>query len=249
MQRRTGAIVASLAVAFVAVAALAPALGAAAGGEEPTTVQVNPLPLYLNIGISPKVLPVGAETPATLRLHAADPPYEDGSGWAGFSTMTIDLDKSIHLNAGAFPTCGRRLLEADLDLEERVPSQCEKAIVGRSQAKLFINPPEQIGLKDPASGVIYNGGARGGVTHLIVELPFESPGESAWVTVLIGKGATTGFPRFEEGFGALYEFSLELNRKGFVTAECTTGKITDLLAATFRDGTKAHEELIRACSP
>jgi hypothetical protein len=245
----TRAGVALLVVGMIcATAALVPAAGVAAGAEAPITVLMPPEPPRFNFAVSPKRLPVGAETPATLRLQVDESPNVDGSGWIGISAATIGLDKSISLNADSSPTCGRRLLEADFELEDRVPTRCKRAIVGRSEARVFDNPPEQIGLKDPASGTIYNGGTRGGVTHLIVELSFEPPGKVAFMTVLIGRGATTKIPQIDEGFGALFEFRLELNREGFVTAECPTGKLSTTLAATFRDGTKAQTESIRACS-
>jgi hypothetical protein len=251
MRGRTRAVVASLALASIcALTALAPAPGAAAGGEAPVTVRTSESSASFSFGLAPRVLPVGSATPATLDLG-----FEEGrpeSESIGFRSLGLGFDKSISLNPRGVPICHAPGF-AGVQIEAAGPVDCKSAEVGVSEAMVQFAYPENDPIEMKSEGRIYYGGHG----RLLIELPFKLilNGNLDLVAPVrrvssgpISSEATIEIPHIADGYGALYELSLQLNRPGFVTAECSTGKLRAMLAATLRDGTKAHQETIRACT-
>jgi hypothetical protein len=162
------------------------------------------------------------------------------------------LDRSISLNFRDLPICHAPGFSG-IQVQAAGPVDCGPAQVGVGEAAIQFAYPENTPITVFGKGKIYNGGHR----RLLIELPFRSvlDGDLDLVAPVrrVSSGpfmseATIKIPQIADGYGALIELRLELNRPGFVTAECPTGKLRATLGTTFRDDTKADEEPIRACS-
>lgn len=269
MGRMARAIVATLTVGAIGlVAALAPAIGTAAGGEAPTVVKVGiEGPAEFDFGISPMPLP-GRDPGATeLQLAVEESPHISDGIPPGIEETRFGLDRSIHLEPHGPPVCRWPTVEGGIQIDAAGASECPRAIVGRAEATLEFAFDETNPFKVPSKGKVYNGGTRGGATDLLIELPVSEPFESTIRLIVpvrsvrqgrIGSEATFTAPTLAGGAGFFLSFRLDLERGfrrkdgergGYVNAECRDGKLAATFAAAFTDGMQYAQESVRACSP
>jgi len=263
------AVVAGLTVGTIGlVAALAPAIGAAEGGEAPITVKVGiDAPAAFNFGISPMPLPVSDPGETELKLAAEVTPSTGAGIPPGIKEARFGLDRSIDLEPGGPPVCRWPTIESGIQIDAAGTSECPRAVVGHAEATIEITLAESAPIQIPSKGKVYNGGTRRGATDLLVELQIPDPiGSTLHLLVpvrsvgrgRIGSEATFTAPTLAAGAGFFLSFRLDLKRGfrhqggergGYVNAECRDGKLTATFAAAFTDGTQYAEDSVRACSP
>ena len=267
MGRRTGAILAALAVGTIGSAALVPATGAAAGGEGAVPVQVGTeAPAQFSFGISPMRLPASDPGKTELKLGVEESRSFFGDGVPpGIEEATFGLDRGISLEPGGPPVCRWPAVEGGIQIDAAGSGECSRAVVGHAEATLEFAFAETNPFKLPSKGKVYNGGTRRGATDLLVELPVSEPINDTLRLLVpvravgrgrIGSEATFTAPTLASGAGYFLSFNLDLqrgfrrdgDRGGYVSAECRDGKLAATLAATFTDGTRYAEESVRACS-
>lgn len=269
MGRRARAVVVALTVGTIGlVAALAPAIGAADGGESPVTVQAGmEAPAEFSFGISPMPLP--ASDPGATELDLAvegSPPTNDGIP-PGIKEARIGLDRSIHLEPHGPPVCRWPAIESGIQIDAAGKSECPRAFVGSAEAMIEFAFAESTPIELPSKGKVYNGGTRRGATDLLVELQVPEPIDSTLPLLVpvrpvrrgrIGSEATFTAPTLASGDGFFLSFKLDLKRGfrrqdgergGYVTAECRDGKLAATFATVFTDGTQYAQESVRACAP
>jgi hypothetical protein len=265
MGRRVRATVVALAVGTIGLtAALAPAVGGAAGSEMPGTVAVgNEAPAWFTFGISPTLLPAGDPGATELKLAVEESPSVGIP--PGIEEAKFGLDRSIRLERGDLPVCRRPGVNFP-QIESTGADLCpQTAVIGHAEAAIEVAFPESRPLIDSTTGKVYIGGTRRGVPNLLVALPTADP-IGGMVAVLvpvrpvrggrIGSEMTFTAPTLLGGDGFFLNFQLELRRgfaeggerTGYVTAECRDGKLTAQLDVTFTDGTQYAQESSRACT-
>jgi hypothetical protein len=267
--RMARAVVAALTVGTIGlVAALAPAIGAAAGGEAPITVKVGiEAPAEFDFGISPMPLPARDPGATELQLAVAESPHISDGIPPGIEATRFGLDRSIRLEPHGPPVCRWPTVESGIQIDAAGASECPRAVIGRAEATIEFALDETNPFKVPSTGKVYNGGTRGGATDLLVELLVPAPFESIIRMIVpvrsvprgrIGSEATLTAPTLAGGAGFFLSFRLDLKRAfgrgggergGYVNAECRDGQLAATFAAAFTDGTRYAQESVRACSP
>jgi hypothetical protein len=263
------AIVAALGVGMIGLtAALAPAVGDAAGGEAPVTVKVgDETPADFDVGISPTLLPPNEPAATEFRLSVEEHPRFFGDGVPpGITEARFGFDRSIDLEPHGPPVCRWPAVESGIQIDAAGNTDCARALVGRAEATLEFAFDETTPFKVPSTGKVYNGGTRGGATDLLVELLVPAPFESIIRMIVpvrsvprgrIGSEATLTAPTLAGGAGFFLSFRLDLKRAfgrgggergGYVNAECRDGKLAATFAAAFTDGTQYAQESVRACN-
>ena len=262
-------MVAALAVGTIGLtAALAPAVGGAAGGETPVTVAVgNEGPAWFEFGISPRHRPARDPGATELKLGIeASPSIGSGDGIPpGIEEAKFGLDRSIHLERGDLPVCRRpgvNFPQIDASGADLCP---QAAVVGHAEAAIEVAFPESKPLILSTEGKVYVGGTRRGVPDLLVALPMEYP-VSGTVSFLlpvrtvgagrIGSEMAFTAPTLVGGDGFFLDFQLDLKRgftdhgerTGYVTAECRDGKLAATVAVVFTDGTQYSQQSVRVCA-
>jgi hypothetical protein len=266
MRSSTRVVGAALGLVVILVAvALAASSAGAAGGEGPVTAGVGEPPVDFDFGVTPKLLPTGEAgmTRLKLELEEAEPDLDEGG--IGIQTAKVDLDRSITLEPRGLPVCRRPVAEGDYELEGAVSGECERAVVGRVRARLFVAYPESMGVRFYQEGKIYRSGIRGDGMNLLVEVPaLEGFGGILWMVAKvrpadegrIGSEMTIDVPQVAQGSGVLIGLRLELGRTfgregdrvGFVQARCHGGKLTASASTRLTDGSKGLTDSVRACA-
>jgi hypothetical protein len=240
MGRRARAGVALLVAGVVGL--VIAASGVAAGGETPVVVPVGGLVANFNFAVVPKLLPKGGG-PAELKVAIEEEEPRTGVP-LGIAGATIGLDESIGFDFDGVPRC---LYGVQVDAAE--PNECDKAVVGKAEAKAFVDFPEGDPINLHSRGTVYKAGA----TKLVVKLPFEQPVSGELVfpvpirTGLSGDQLTIKIPQITGGFGSLTSLELDLERT-YVTAECRRGKLRASANVVLGDGSEESSEATRACT-
>jgi hypothetical protein len=250
------------------VAALAPVIGAAAGGEGPVTVKAGAeAPAEFDFGISPTGLPASDPAATELRLSVEENPLFFGGGIPpGIEEARFGFDRSIHLEPHGPPVCRWPTVESGIQIDAAGNSDCPRAVVGHVEATIEFAFAESTPIEVLSKGKVYNGGTWGGATDLLVELPVTEPIDGTIQLVVpvrtvrrgrIGSEATFTAPTLANGDGFFLSFKLDLERGfrrqdgergGYVSAECRDGKLAAKFAAVFTDGTQYALAPVRACS-
>jgi hypothetical protein len=267
--RRARAVVATLGVGMIGLtAALAPAVGDAAGGEAPVTVKVgDETPADFDVGISPTLLPPNEPAATEFRLSVEEHPRFFGDGVPpGITEARFGFDRSIDLEPHGPPVCRWPTVESGIQIDAAGNSDCPSAVVGRAEATIEFAFAETMPINVMSRGKVYNGGTRRGATDLLVELPVTAPLDSTVRLIVpvrpvrrgrIGSEAAFTAPILAGGSGFFLSLKLDLKRGfrdqdgergGYVNAECRDGKLAATFAAAFNDGTQYAQESVRACS-
>lgn len=246
------------------VVALVPVAGIAAGGEGPIYAGVGEPAAEFDFGLSPKRLPSKETASATLKLKVEEVP--PAGTRRGIASATIGLDRSIHLEPHGLPVCRWPALEGGIQIDAAGPDECDRAVVGRAEAKVQFAFPESRPITVPSEGNVYNAGTRNGAIDLLFELPFSQPLNGSLRLLVpvrsvrrgrIGSEMTIKVPTITSGYGMLFELQFELGRTfvrhreraAYVEAKCRGGKLAASMRAVLRDGTAGQEEFVRACTP
>jgi hypothetical protein len=228
---------------------------AVAGGEKPVVVRAGNVILTVNGNASPTALPRNKLVP--ISFHASGKiATADGAHPPALDEVVLDVGKAGTIEAGAFPTCSAGQIEATTTEEaERV---CRDAIVGSGQTEVEVQFPESSPFTAKGPLVIFNGGEKGGKSLMLIHAYVSVPAPTAIVTPVLTnkehKGpyrlhSVTKIPLIAGGAGSVTGFYLSIDRKGYLTANCSNGHFSAHLTANFRDGTSVSGSFERPCTP
>ncbi len=191
-------------------------------------------------------------TPAAAVLSARFT-TRDGSHLPALRRLKILADKNVDVDVKGIPVCGRSEIQGKFSWEAE--DACRAALVGVGSLTTEV----QIAARraTPIVGprlLVFNGGARKGVTTFFVHTYLEGPVPQTLVATVKAKRVRSGpyglsvvatIPRIAAGQGSLTSFNLSL-RKG-ITATCATGRLSAKESAVFADGTQLQARLNRPC--
>jgi hypothetical protein len=226
-------------------------------------VRVGNLFLADNGGISPSKLPRNRQAPISAHIHG-EIGTTDGSHPPAVQTVTVDLDKTIQVNAKGLPACRPGQLEANTTAAAK--KACPDSIVGTGAGEVEVAFPEQAPLTATGPIVLFSGGVRGGTTVLFIHTYVAIPAPTAVVVTVkishihrghFGLHTVAEIPSIAGGAGSATEFELNLSRtftykgkkQSFLTASCPTGSYYTEGEVLFSDGTTMGLRHILPCTP
>ena len=251
---------------LIAAAALAAALTltmttAASGSRE--VVEAGNLYLADNGGISPSKLPRHGSAPITARLfgeiHAID-----GTHPPALQTLSVEVDKTIGIDAVGLPVCRASQIEATSSAAAK--RACGDAIVGSGEAEVEVAFPEQTPFSATGPVVLFNGGVKGSTTTVLVHAYVNVPAPTAVVTVAkvtrihsgrFGLRIDARIPPIAGGSASVTKFALKIGRrfsaegrqKSFLVAGCPTGSWLTRGSVLFAGGIKLGITHVFPCTP
>lgn len=243
-----------LCIATVTTAALAVSVAAAsAGGEKPIVVRDGDIVMKLNGGAWPKALPKHRLAPVIFRA-SGQIGTADGTHPPALREVTLDAGKAGTIEANAFPKCSQGQLEATTT--RQAESKCGNAIVGRGEASVEVAFPEQRPFTARGPLVIFNGGQKGGESLLFIHAYIAVPAPTAVITPVVTTREHKGpyrlhsvarIPVVAGGAGSATYFSLKIDRRGYLTANCGNGHFSAHVTARFAGGSELAGGFQRPC--
>lgn len=248
-----------------AAAGLAVALvfGAGAARSQVKVYEVGDLVVHDNGGISPRKLPRHEAAPITALLDARVG-TKDGAHPPAATSLSIDFDKTLHVNTTGLPACKKGQLLARSTAEAR--RACGDAIVGSGKGEVEVEFDEQPPFTATGPLLAFNGGTHNGKTLLFVHTYIDVPTPTAVVVETVitkihrghyGMHSLTTIPRIAGGAGSVTAFELRLGRRftyrgrerSYLAASCPTGHYFVEGHALFGDGTRVHLTHVLPCTP
>lgn len=214
-------------------------------------------------GITPEVLPRHGQAPISGHVHARFS-TKDGSHMPAVRKLTVDFDRTIHVNVKGLPACSAGQLTARTTAGAK--RACGDAVVGSGSGEVEIAFPEQAPIMVKSPLVAFNGGVHGGKTVLFIHGFINVPTPAAVVAEAkitkvhdghYGMHTVTTVPRIAGGAGSVTRVDLNLGRKftykgkpaSYLTASCPTGVYFIKGQLDFDDGTALGITHIFPCTP
>ena len=249
-------------MAIGALLALTLAGIAAAAKDKPVTAKVGELEFTANGGFSPKALPKKTLAPIALNASGAIK-MADGSHPPALKEVLIETDKNGTVDVEGFPFCTSGKLQSQDT--EHARAICKSSIIGEGKTEVEIAFPESKSVPVTSDLLVFNGGAKGGVTTFFVHAYITVPVPAAIVTTVkikkvkngrYGLRSVASVPKIAGGSGSVKSFSLKIDKKyaykgkkhSILNLKCPDGKIQVAATAVFADHTKAATEFIRTCT-
>lgn len=226
---------------------------AAAGGEKPIVVRDGNIVMKLNGGAWPRALPKRRLAPVSFRA-SGQIGTADGTHPPALREATLDAGKAGTIEANAFPKCSQGQLEATTT--KQAESKCGDAIVGRGETRVEVAFPEQKPFTAQGPLVIFNGGQKGGESLLFIHAYIAVPAPTAVITPVVTTREHKGpyrlhslarIPSVAGGAGSVTYFSLKIDRRGYLTANCGNGHFSAYVTATFAGGGEVAGGFQRPC--
>jgi hypothetical protein len=226
-------------------------------------VQVGNLFLADNGGISPRKLPRNEQAPISAHIHG-EIGTTDGSHPPAVKTVTLDLDKTIQVNARGLPVCAKGRLEAQPTVAAK--KACPDSIVGSGAGEVEVAFPEQKPITAKGPIFLFNGGVHGGATVLFIHTYVAIPAPTAVVVTVkisrihrghFGLRTVAQIPPIAGGAGSATEFEFTVDRKfvykgrkeSFLTASCPTGSYYTEGEVLFDNGATMGLRHVLPCTP
>jgi len=236
-------------------AAVALVVGGIAVAAKPTVVQVGNLRLTFNGGFTPKGLSKKKLTPINLNvsgniatLNGAHPP--------ALKEFVLEADRNSGVSAKGVPVCKQGKLEATTTAAAQ--KACGKALIGKGTTGVEVEFAEQAPIPIKSKLLLFNGGVKGGKTTIFIHAFLTNPVAAAIVTTVkiqkhkngrYGLKSVASIPKIAGGSGSVTNFSLTINKKGYLLAKCPDGHLDAQGEAVFGDGTRAKGSVTRPCTP
>lgn len=236
--------------------------GAAGSGDVKVECAGN-ICIHDHGGISPSKLPRHGTAPVTAVL-AGKITTRDGSHPPAARTLSVDIDKTIDIDAVGLPTCRKGQLVARSSAAAK--SVCGDAIVGSGEAEVEVAFPEQTPFRSSGPLVAFNGGVHGKTTVVFLHAYVNVPAPTAVVvraTVTkihrgrFGLQIDAQIPSIAGGAGSATGFDLKVGRKytyrgkrkSFLVAGCPTGSWMTSGNVLFSDQTRVSVTHLFTCTP
>lgn len=251
-----------LARAGAMAAVLALTVAAAALGA-PKVVRAGNLFLRDNGGIVPRALPRHEMVPISAFINA-ELRTTDGTRPPAIRTVTLDLDKTIAVEARGLPTCRKGEIVARTTAAAR--KACPNAIVGSGEGEVEVAFPESEPFRAKGPILLFNGGVHGGRTILYIHTYVSVPAPTAVIGTVeltrvhsghFGLRAVTTVPRIAGGDGSVTRFKVRIGRRftyrgrqrSYLLARCPTGRYYTEGHVLFADGTTLGLTHVLPCTP
>jgi hypothetical protein len=236
---------------------LALTLGAVAlaAGEKPVSVRAGDVLLSVTGNASPKRLPRRGLAPVSFHTSGRISTV-DGAHPPALSEVILDTGKTGAIEADKFPACSQGRLEATNT--EQAKSACPDAIVGTGHGEVEVAFPEQAPFTANGPIVLFNGGERNGKALLLIHAYVSVPAPTAIVTTVWTTREHKGpyrlhsvatIPAIAGGAGSVTYFYFNIDRKGYLTANCDNGHFSAHLEAKFRGGPDLAASFQKPCTP
>jgi hypothetical protein len=224
---------------------------AASALAAPEVVQVGNLVIRDNGGISPTRLPRNEQVPISANLNGTLW-TTDGSHPPAATSLKVDFDKTIHVNAKGLPSCTESKLVAQSTAHAR--RVCGDAIVGEGSGEVQVAFPEQNPIMAKGPILLFNGGVHAGTTLVLAHTYVSIPAPTAVVVSVklthihrghFGTRTVAEIPKIAGGYGSITKVHIKVDRKfiykgerrSYLTASCPTGHYFTEGEIHFADGT------------
>lgn len=242
--------------------ALALVLAVGASGK-PEVVRVGNLFLRDAGSLLPNKLPRHEQAPVAALIDG-EIGTDDGSHPPAIESVIADFDKTVQIDAEGLPACRKSAIVARSSAQAK--AACPKAIVGQGRAQVEVAFTEQKPFVATGPIVLFNGGARGGATYLLIHTYVAVPAPTAVVATVkithihrghFGLHVVAAIPKFAGGAGSVTHFKFTIDRKftyrgrrrSYLTASCPTGHYFAEGRVQFSDGTLLHIAHDLPCTP
>jgi hypothetical protein len=232
----------------------------AAGAADAALVRVNGIVLHADGGFQPQSLPRHRFAPIDFQGYF-DVAAQGGGKPPTLEQVVIDFDRDGRLSSGGLPTCPpERVANAGPAEARRV---CAGAIVGSGRVEALIDLG---GGPVPASSplTIFNGPPQEGHPTVVLHAQITVPGTQVFAIVVpierrpgpFRYRATLDVPRIAAGLGTVTHvevkvgrrFSVDGQRRSYVSAHCSDGILQTHGRFTFADGTIVDGSVEKFCS-
>jgi hypothetical protein len=223
--------------------------------DKPTKVIVGDLEIEFNGGFHPTKLPKNKLTPISFNASGKIRTL-DGKHIPALKEVILDTDKNGAIDAKGVPVCQAGKIEATRT--ETALKACKPALVGEGKAVAEVEFAEQPKFLVHSKLLVFNGGIKGGTTTILIHAFFSSPVNGAIVTRIevtkehkgrYGTKAVASIPKIAGGSGSVKEFSLTIDRPGYLLAKCPDGHLNAHGTAVFIEGTRLSGTVVRSCTP
>jgi hypothetical protein len=239
---------------------LALLLAASAAGEGALVI-VNNIILRADGGFQPRSLPRRQFAPIDFHGYF-DIAAKGGGRPVVLQEAVIDFDRDGRLSAGGLPVCPPERVASASPAEAR--QACAGAIVGTGRIEALIALP---GGTVPASSplTIFNGPPQAGNPTVVLHARTTVPATQTFAIVVpiehrpgaFRYRATLALPPIAGGLGAITRvevrvgrrFSVDGQRRSYVSAHCSDGILHTRGRFTFADGTIVDGSVEKACTP
>src|SRR6476660_2866265 len=225
----------------VAVAASLLVAGVASA-YKPAVIKVGNLTITFNGGFTPTKLSKSKLSPITLTIAG-----NDGSHPPPLTSFVLEADKNTGIDAKASKgVCKQTQLEARTS--DKAKQVCGKALIGTGKTDVELQEPESQPVQLKSDLLVFNGGAKGGKTTLLIHAYLSQPVAAAVVTTVVvskhrngryGLKSVATIPKIAGYAGSVKEFNLKINKKGYLLAKCPDGHIDAQGEAIFKGGPTA----------
>lgn len=216
-----------------------------------------------NGGISPTKLPKYKQVSISAHI-SGEIGTVDGSHPPAVKTLSLDIDKTIQVNAEGLPVCKEPQLVARSTVD--VKKACPDAIVGSGEGEVEVAFPEQKPFVAKGRLLFFNGGVHGGTTLLLVHTYVHVPAPTAVVVPVklshihrghFGLHTFTKVPRIAGGYGSVIKAKFRIYRRfaykgkeeSYLTGSCPTGHYFTKGEVLFSDGTTLGLTHVLPCTP
>ncbi|HEX5609969.1 MAG TPA: hypothetical protein VFX45_07750 [Solirubrobacterales bacterium] len=243
MRKRSFPVVGFIAILAAAIAATAALAGPTVSGGDGNTQSVD-------VKIAPKKLSKTAFTPASLQVTTKTTTTTHANGVPSPAIHAIvDFDKNAKLYTKGLPTCDPgKLQNSSTEVAEQL---CGKAKIGGGTANALLPAGQVYTVNQVVTA--FNGVPQGGKPTVILHTYGTTPIQTT--LVLVGKVSSYNkegygprldleIPKIAGGTGALIDFQVKIDKKysfkgqkrSFISAKCTSGKLKARAAFTYLDG-------------
>jgi hypothetical protein len=236
-------------------ATVALVVGGIATAAKPTVVQVGNLKLTFNGGFTPTKLPKKEMAPIKLSVEGKIETL-DGKHAPALKEFVLETDKNGSVEAKGVPTCKPGKIEATTTTVAK--KVCGPAIIGEGTTGVEVEFAEQAPIGIKSKLLLFNGGVSGGKTTIYIHAFLTNPIAAAIVTTVkiskvkngrFGIKSIASIPKIAGGSGSVTDFSLKLDKQGYLLAKCPDGHLDAQGEAVFADGTRAKGSVTRPCTP
>jgi hypothetical protein len=213
--------------------------------------------------ISPSKLPRHEQVSISAHING-EIGTVDGSHPPAVKNLSIDIDKTIQVNARGLPVCKEAQLVARSTAE--VKKACPDAIVGAGEGEVEVAFPEQKPFAAKGQLLFVNGGVHGGTTLLFAHAYVYVPAPTAVVVPVelthihrghFGLHTFTKVPAIAGGYGSVTKAKFRIYRRfaykgkeeSYLTGSCPTGHYFTKGKVLFSDGTTLGLTHALPCTP
>ncbi|HEY8501772.1 MAG TPA: hypothetical protein VIL21_03730 [Solirubrobacterales bacterium] len=220
------------------------AVGVAAGATRVTSPD-GTFDVTLEGWVKPARLAAAGPTPISFHL-GSEVISASGAEVPAMREFTLEADRNVSLDVSGLPVC--RML--GMPVSPPPWGSCRDGIVGQGEMTILYAAPGSEPTPVTSKLVVYNGGAKGGLTNLWVRtyLPVPKPNVSlARMKVKrVKKGrygleVSVSIPTLANKFGTLLSFDLTFSRK-ILSASCPNGHLS-VRGSTLLEGAEGKVEL------